>query len=123
MPYREDDGLHVVVETATFVARCDRLGVGEGVRAGIVDAVARNPLAGDLVIGTGGVRKLRVAAPGRGKRGGYRAISYFGGRGMPVFLLTIYSKNEKADLTQAERNGLRLLVARLARTGRPGKGR
>ena len=56
--------------------------------------------------GCGGARKLRVAKPGKGKSGGYRVISYFAGDDVPVFLLTVFGKNEKTNLTKAERNVL-----------------
>ena len=66
--------------------------------------------------GCGGARKLRVAKPGKGKSGGYRVITYFGGEEVPVFLLTVFGKNEKANLTQAERNALAGLTKRLRDT-------
>jgi hypothetical protein len=69
------------------------------------------PKCGVVVPGTGGVRKLRVAASGRGKRGGARVIYLFGGDDVPVFLLALFAKNEKADLTQKERNELGRMTA------------
>jgi hypothetical protein len=57
------------------------------------------------------VRKLLVAASGRGKRGGARLIYLFGGDDVPVFLLALFAKNEKADLTQKERNDLGRMTA------------
>ncbi len=83
-------------------------------RAALVDHLAHNPLAGDLVPGSGGLRKLRWALAGRGKRGGSRVIYYMAGRALPLFLLTAFAKNDRADLTQAERNEFRQLTAQLA---------
>jgi hypothetical protein len=60
--------------------------------------------------GTGGVRKLRWALEGKGKRGGARIIYYFHSRAMPIFLLTVFSKNEKVDLSKSEKNELRKLI-------------
>lgn len=80
----------------------------------IVDALAANPLAGDLISGTGGARKLRFARQGGGKSGGYRTVHYFGGTDVPVFLLQLYAKNERADLTAAQRNTLRTVLATIA---------
>ena len=63
-----------------------------------------------LLAGTGGVRKLRWAREGRGKSGGVRVIYYFHSERLPLYLLTIFGKNEKANLTKAEANALSKLV-------------
>jgi len=63
--------------------------------------------------GTGGVRKARLAGRGKGKSGGYRIVWYFGGDDIPVFLLTVFGKGEKTNLTQGERNPLRSLTESL----------
>lgn len=68
--------------------------------------VAANPECGDLISGTGGFRKVRVARPGMGKRGGARVIYIFRNESFPVFLITAYAKNEKENLTKRERNEL-----------------
>ena len=81
----------------------------------LVLALAMNPLAGDLIRGTGGVRKLRWACGGRGKSGGSRVIYYFHSDSAPLYLLTIYAKGEKTDLTENERNELAVLTAMLKR--------
>ena len=57
--------------------------------------LADNPLAGDEIPGTGGVRKLRFAASGRGKRGGARAVCFYGGDQMPLYVLLVYAKSPK----------------------------
>jgi hypothetical protein len=75
--------------------------------------LARNPLSGDLIPGTGGVRKLRWALEGRGKRGGARVVYYYHNDAMPIFALTAYAKNERADISQADRNDFRRLTALL----------
>jgi hypothetical protein len=54
--------------------------------------------------GTGGARKVRFAQPGEGKRGGYRIITFFTGADIPVFLLSVFTKNEKSDLSKDEKN-------------------
>ena len=76
------------------------------------DLVA-NPGAGDVIKGSGGARKVRVAAKGRGKRGGARVIYFFISKSMTVYLLLAYSKSEKDDLTPAEVKILRSLVSQL----------
>jgi len=73
-----------------------------------------NPMLGDVMPGTGGARKFRVAGRGKGKSGGYRVISYFGGDDVPVFLLGVLSKGERANLTKAEQNEVRKELSGLA---------
>ena len=75
--------------------------------------LAQNPAAGNVVSGTGGVRKLRVALRGRGKSGGARVIYYFRGARQRVYLILAYRKNTKLNLTGAERRVMRTLVAKL----------
>lgn len=103
-----------VVETARFLADSSSL-LDDAGRAALVAFVGAHPEAGDLMPETGGVRKLRWALAGRGKRGGARVIYYFHSERMPVFLLAMYAKNERANLTAAERQAMRaripLLVA------------
>jgi hypothetical protein len=79
-------------------------------RRRLVDFLAATPLAGDLLQGTGGLRKLRWAASSRGKSGGARIIYYYHDPGMPLFALTVFAKNEKADMSHADRDLFRGLV-------------
>ena len=72
--------------------------------------LAANPEAGVLIRGTGGVRKLRWTSKGQGKRGGRRVIYYYQDLRYPIYLLTIFSKGAKVDLSQAQRNELRSLI-------------
>ena len=102
-----------VIETADFLADAADVGMSDEERALIVLAISENPKLGDLMPGTGGARKARFAAAGRGKRGGYRVIHYYGGEDIPVFLLTVLKKGERADLSQAEKNELRKELAGL----------
>jgi hypothetical protein len=102
--------MHTVVETPPYLADAERL-LDDEQRAAIVDAVSVDPKCGVVVPGAGGVPKLRVAASGRGKRGGARVIYLFGGDDIPVFLLAFFAKNEKADLTQRERKELGRITA------------
>ena len=84
-------------------------------RRAIVDHLSAYPQSGDLIEGTGGVRKLRWARDGRGKSGGVRVIYYFHSEDMPLYLLTMFAKNERANLSKAERNELASLVNVLVR--------
>jgi hypothetical protein len=101
-----------VVETPEFLAATGKLMSNEE-RALLVDYLAYNPMAGDLIPGTGGVRKLRWALEGRGKRGGARVIYFHHHTGMPLFALTAYAKNERSDLSQQDRNDFRQLTTLL----------
>jgi hypothetical protein len=97
--------LQTVVETAEFLIRSSKL-MSDEQRARVVEMLARDPECGEIMQGTGGVRKVRVALTGRGKSGGARVIYYFHSERLPVFALTVFAKNERANLTPAERNAM-----------------
>lgn len=71
-------------------------------RVAVVNMIAANPQGGDLIQGTGGLRKLRIPLRGRGKRGGGRVITFFCDNDMPVFLIAAYAKNDQKDLDQKD---------------------
>jgi hypothetical protein len=98
-----------VVETPEFLAATHKL-LGDAERMLLVDYLAYHPAAGDLIPGTGGVRKLRWALEGRGKRGGARVIYFHHDADMPLFALTAYAKNARADLSQRDRNDFKRLT-------------
>lgn len=117
--------MHSVAQTHAFVAQAKAAGMTEAEIEGLVLFIAENPDAGDVIQGTGGCRKIRVAGRGRGKSGGFRTITFFSGESMPVFLLAAFGKAERSDLTQKERNALRdltkvIVEAYKARPPRPG---
>ena len=72
----------------------------------LVQFLAEHPMTGTEIPGTGGCRKVRWGRKGKGKRGGYRTITFYTGDRMPVFLITVFAKGERSDLTQSERNRL-----------------
>jgi hypothetical protein len=76
---------------------------------GLQNALMKDPTAGDLIEGTGGLRKVRHADPrrGKGKRGGLRIIYYWWESGRQFWLFTIYDKDEIDDLTPKERKSLK----------------
>ena len=106
-----------VIETPAFLRRAKGI-LSEAERADLVAYLAEHPDSGKIMEGTGGVRKLRWAREGEGKSGGYREIYCFHSERIPPFALLIYGKNEKANLTQAEKNDMRRLTALLAAYGR-----
>lgn len=108
-----------VVETEEFLRKAKPL-MPETEREELVTFLGANPEAGKIVAETGGVRKVRWGLSGRGKRSGARVIYYYHGERLPLFLLTAYPKNEKANLTRAERNAMKRLV-RILVAGYPGK--
>ncbi len=94
--------------------RAKECGVSDAERAEIVDFIAANPTAGDEISGTGGARKVRFARRGQGKSGGYRVITFYRGVDIPVFLITMFAKNEKSNISQAEKNAMRKGLKALA---------
>ncbi len=102
--------MQTVAETPTFARQADKLFTEEE-RCDLIDHMAENPLAGDEIPGTGGVRKLRFAALGRGKRGGARVIYFYGGDDIPIYALLAYAKSARMDLNPAERRAVAGIVA------------
>ena len=84
----------------------------------MIDYLAEYPSSGAVIQGTGGIRKLRWAQGGRGKSGGVRVIYYFHSEMMPLYLLTVFGKNEKANLSKEERNNLAKAVRELVASWR-----
>lgn len=107
--------LVTVAETPEYARSAGRL-LSDAERMEVVGYLAANPRAGDLMQGTGGVRKLRWARGGRGKSGGVRVIYYFHSEAMPLYLLTVFGKGDRANLSKAERNDLAELVRVLKAT-------
>lgn len=101
-----------VVETGEFL-KCANSLMSSSERTELVAFVGANPESGEIIPGTGGVRKIRWALRGAGKRGGTRVIYYYHNDRLPVILLSAYAKNRKANLSQAERNAMRRLVPAL----------
>ena len=101
-----------VIETPEFRASVRKL-LSDEELALLIDYLAYNPAAGDLIPGTGGVRKLRWGLEGRGKRGGARVIYFYHYADVPLFALTAYAKNERSDLSQADRDEFRVLTGLL----------
>ena len=113
--------MNTVVELPEFIRRADKL-LHDAEREELIRHLAASPKAGVLLEGTGGIRKLRWKREGTGKSGGVRVIYYFHNEQYPLFLLTLFGKSEKENISKAERNMLaklaeELLAAYQKRTG------
>jgi hypothetical protein len=97
--------MQTIVELPEFQKRASGL-LKEYEKASIINYLSLHPKSGDLMQGTGGIRKLRWSAQGKGKSGGVRVIYYYHNDAVPLFLLTVFGKGEKANLSKAERNEL-----------------
>jgi hypothetical protein len=109
--------LQTVVETPAFIRRAKKLLSCEE-QAALIVWLAWHPTSGDEIVGTGGVRKLRFGAKGKGKSGGVRVIYYFHDQDMPIYALLLYGKNERADLTPDERKSVAAFAAAIKATRR-----
>ena len=107
--------MQTVAETPTFSRQADKI-FNEDEKRELIAFLAQNPLAGDEIRGTGGVRKLRFAATGRGKRGGARVIYYYLDETLPIYALLAYAKAAKTDMTADERRAVSALVTTLKAT-------
>src|SRR5262245_43678028 len=105
--------MQTVVETHAFRKAANAAGLADDERQAITNLVAANPTIGDIMEGTGGARKFRFAGRGKGKSGGYRIITYYCADDVPVFLLDLFSKGEKINLSKGERNELKGILATL----------
>jgi hypothetical protein len=101
-----------VAELPEFIRAADKL-LTEAERQDVIRYLAEHPKDGDLLEGTGGIRKIRWGRGGQGKSGGVRVIYYFHDEAMPLYLLTLFAKGDKTNLSKAERNELAELVGLL----------
>ncbi len=106
--------LITVVELPEYIKRAKKI-LSEDERDDLLYYLSSNPRAGNLIQGTGGIRKLRWALKGKGKSGGSRVIYFYYNETIPLFILTLFSKNEKVNLSKTERNDLAKLVKELAK--------
>lgn len=89
--------MFVFIETKLFTRLFDEIFSDDDL-AELQDFLRANPEAGDIVPGSGGVRKMRWAMPGRGKRGGLRIIYYLRSKQGQIWLLTLYRKSETDNI-------------------------
>jgi hypothetical protein len=107
--------MQTVVELPEFRTRAKSL-LTDAERESIVQYLAMHPEVGAIMKGTGGVRKLRWPAKGKGKSGGVRIVYFTHNPSMPLFLLTVFAKGDKANLSRGECNELARLSALLVKS-------
>jgi mRNA-degrading endonuclease RelE of RelBE toxin-antitoxin system len=99
----------VIIETPIFTKQIQDV-MEDNDYAALQESLSINPASGDLIKGTGGLRKIRWAASGKGKRGGARIIYYWLTDDDQIFMLFAYPKNQQIDLTEAQKKILMHLV-------------
>ena len=108
-----------IAELPHYIRTAEKL-LSEDERTDLIHYLSAHPKSGDLLEGTGGVRKLRWGRGAQGKRGGVRVIYYFYDETVPLYLLTLFAKGDRANLSKAERNQMAGLAALLVQTWKRG---
>lgn len=98
-----------IIETSIFTRQIQLLLTDEAYRE-LQKALVARPDLGAIIVGSGGIRKVRWAARGRGKRGGARVIYYWAVKADQLLMLLAYAKNERDDLSPEQLKTLRTLV-------------
>lgn len=113
-----DEPLNEVAYTAGFLAQAKAEGVTDAEMEALSLLLAANPEAGDLIPGSGGCRKVRLARRGGGKSGGYRVVTFFARRAMPVYVFAVLSKSSRENFSPQEIAAMagvaKTILARLA---------
>lgn len=94
--------LNTVAFTAGFLAQAKEEGMTDSEQAALVEMLAANPEAGDMIVGSGGCRKVRVAGRGKGKSGGYRVVTFYAPPEMPVYCFAVLSKGSRENFSAEE---------------------
>ncbi len=101
--------MHTLIPIGTFEETARRP-LGQARFDEMLEFLARRPKAGRIIQGTGGLRKVRIARPGKGKSGGARVIYYYHNEGKPILLLLIYAKATQNNLTNEQKAQLKKQV-------------
>lgn len=99
----------IFIETAVFSRRLEKL-LSDDEYSLLQKELMTNPDKGDLIRHSGGLRKLRWAAEGRGKRGGLRIIYYWAVIKHQIYMLYVYPKSKQENLTPAQLSALRRII-------------
>ncbi|HEV2365760.1 MAG TPA: type II toxin-antitoxin system RelE/ParE family toxin [Caulobacteraceae bacterium] len=103
--------MKTVVETPEYLASAKDVGMTADERAAAVNMVSLNPTGGDVVVNSGGFRKIRLAGRGKGKSGGYRLLTRAGPNTGYVYLVLALSKGDRADFSAAQLKALRQIAS------------
>lgn len=103
----------IFIELPPFRRFLDSTRDGQLLLKEIQESLLESPEQGDVISGTGGLRKMRHGSSNKGKSGGHRVIYLYGPEVEKIYLITIYPKNEKTDLSEAEKRVLKKLVETL----------
>jgi hypothetical protein len=101
------------VETSSYLNDAKYAGLDDSDRDRVIDFMARNPSSGDVIQGSNGARKVRIARRNSGKSGGFRILSAYFGEHFPVILLAVYSKSERTNVSKSELKTLSNLLGEL----------
>ena len=101
-----------IAETESFQKKVLKLLSGDE-KNELISYLAENPNSGVLIQGTGGLRKLRWARSGGGKSGGVRVVYFYHSEVMPLYILAVFGKNEKANISAQEKKILAKLIKEL----------
>jgi hypothetical protein len=102
-----------IAETQAYIRQAERIGLSAAEMAAIKLFLAENPEAGDIIRGSGGVRKVRFARPHTGKSGGVRLFTFYWTVDMPLYLLWVIAKTQQENISQQFVNSLHDLVKEL----------
>jgi hypothetical protein len=98
------------VETPTFVRAARRVGLSKEEHDALLDMLMAEPSGGELIVGGGGVRKVRLAKDETGKSGGYRVLTFYLGEDAPAYLLAIIDKTDIDSISADQKKQLRSLA-------------
>jgi hypothetical protein len=100
-----------VIETDSYLSKAEKI-MSVAERESVISIISATPTRGDVIPGSGGLRKLRIPLQGRGKRGGGRVIYWYYNEGYPAILMWAFAKNEATDLSPTQKK----LLATVAET-------
>jgi hypothetical protein len=98
------------IELPEFIKCWNEIGLSEDDLFELEDYLCKNPDKGDVIQGTGGLRKLRWNLKNKGKRGGVRTLYVDFVYYEKIYLITAYTKNEKVDLSSEEKKEIKRLI-------------